>query len=68
MQEGNDKALIWYQKCCSTMNRNWDIINLPYTLPQEMSAILFFGGHFENYQIFSGQESFLKVWDVMNIW
>ena len=54
----NAVAWIWYQIWCSTITRNWDMTNLLHTLPYEMSAILFFGGHLENGRIWSGQESF----------
>ena len=37
------------------------MINIPHTLPEEMSAILFFGDHLENSQILNGQESFKCV-------
>ena len=50
------------------MTRNYDMTNLTHTLPNEMSAILFLGDHIENGRIWSGQESFLNVWDVMKIW
>ena len=60
--------ILWYQIWCSTMTRNWDMTNLPHTLPNEMSAILVFGGHLENGRIWSGQESFLNAWDVIKIW
>ena len=50
------------------MNRNWDMINLLHTFSWEVSAILFFGGHLENGRIWSGQESFLNVCHVKNIW
>ena len=66
--KGNDLALIWYQVCCSIMNRNWDMINLLPTSSWEVSAILFFGCHLENGRIWSGHESFLNVCHVKNIW
>ena len=42
------------------------MLHLPHTLPEEMSAILFFGGRLENGRILSSQESFLNARDVMN--
>ena len=44
------------------------MINFLHTLLGEMAAILFFGGHLENGGIRSGQESFLNVSHVKNIW